>query len=225
MLNVILASLIAAASPASSSPLLLLVQAAAPTAEAPTSRRVCHEVPVSNSRFTRRTCTLVVDRPPAAAPASAPAPAIAVATTLGVGMAVVDSQGAAVGTITALACDSVTVKTDKHQAQLPKSSLTLSDGKALFGLTQAQLNASVEQSQAATAMAALKVGAPVKGTGGASVGTIDAVDAANVTIRLASGLRISVPRSGIAPAADGGGTIGITAAELEAQVKAAQPSR
>lgn len=223
MLNAILASLIAAASPASSSPLLLLVQAAAPTVEAPTSRRVCHEVPVSNSRFTRRTCSVVVDRPPAAAPA--PAPAITIATTLGVGMAVVDSQGAAVGTITAVAGDSVTVKTDKHQAQLPKSSLTLSDGKALFGLTQAQLNASVEQSQAATAMAALKVGAPVKGTGGASVGTIDAVDAANVTIRLASGLRISIPRSGIAPAADGGGTIGITAAELEAQVKAAQPSR
>lgn len=223
MLNAILASLIAAASPASSSPLLLLVQAAAPTVEAPTSRRVCHEVPVSNSRFTRRTCSVVVDRPPAAAPA--PAPAITIATTLGVGMAVVDSQGAAVGTITAVAADSVTVKTDKHQAQLPKSSLTLSDGKALFGLTQAQLNASVEQSQAATAMAALKVGAPVKGTGGASVGTIDAVDAANVTIRLASGLRISIPRSGIAPAADGGGTIGITAAELEAQVKAAQPSR
>ena len=223
MLNAILASLIAAASPASSSPLLLLVQAAAPTVEAPTSRRVCHEVPVSNSRFTRRTCAVVVDRPPAAAPA--PAPAITIATTLGVGMAVVDSQGAAVGTITAVAGDSVTVKTDKHQAQLPKSSLTLSDGKALFGLTQAQLNASVEQSQAATAMAALKVGAPVKGTGGASVGTIDAVDAANVTIRLASGLRISIPRSGIAPAADGGGTIGITAAELEAQVKAAQPSR
>ena len=221
MLNAILASLIAAASPASSSPLLLLVQAAAPTVEAPTSRRVCHEVPVSNSRFTRRTCSVVVDRPPAAAPA----PAITIATTLGVGMAVVDSQGAAVGTITAVAGDSVTVKTDKHQAQLPKSSLTLSDGKALFGLTQAQLNASVEQSQAATAMAALKVGAPVKGTGGASVGTIDAVDAANVTIRLASGLRISIPRSGIAPAADGGGTIGITAAELEAQVKAAQPSR
>ncbi len=204
--------------------LLLLVQAAPPAAgpTAPTSRRVCHDVPVSNTRFTRRSCSVVVDRPPAAAPA--PVRATPVITTLGVGLAVVDSQGGAVGTITALAGDSVTVKTDKHQAQLPKSSLTLSDGKALFGLTQAQLNASVEQSLAATAMAALKVGAAVRGTGGANVGTIDAVDAANVTIRLANGQRISIPRSGIAPAADGGGTIGITAAELEAQLKAAQPA-
>ncbi|MEO7813963.1 MAG: hypothetical protein ABIR87_00790 [Sphingomicrobium sp.] len=212
MLYLILVALTAAATPPPADP-----------AVAPTSRRVCHDVAVSNSRFTRRSCSVVVDRPAATAQVAAAA-ATPVATTLGVGMAVVDAQGGAVGTITALAGDSVTVTTDKHQAQLPKSSLTLSDGKALFGLTRAQLNASVEQSQAATAMAALKVGAPVRGTGGSSVGTIDAVDPASVTIRLANGQRISIPRSGIAPAADGGGTIGLTAAELEAQLKAAQPT-
>ena len=146
-------------------------------------------------------------------------------TALGVGMAVVDTNGGAVGVVTALAADSVTVKTDKHLAQLPKASLTVSEGKALFGLTQAALDMSIEQSLAATAMAALKVGAAVKGTGGTSVGTIDAVEADKVTIRLASGMRISVPRSGIAAGTDGSGTIGITAAELEAQVKAAQPGR
>jgi len=71
----------------------------------------------------------------------------------------------------------------------------------------------------------LKVGATVKGTAGASVGTIDAVEADNVTIKLASGLKITVPRSGIAAEVDGGGVIGLTAAELETQVKAAQPNR
>ena len=192
--------------------------------ENPQPRRTCTDVPMTNSRFTKRVCTTVAARQPAMAqvPSIPPPP---VMTALGVGMAVVDINGGAVGIVTALAADSVTVKTDKHQAQLPRTSLTISDGKALFGLTQAALDASIEQSLAATAMAALKVGAAVKGTGGASVGTIDAVEADKVTIRLASGMRISVPRSGITAGADGSGTIGITAAELEAQVKAAQPGR
>lgn len=217
MLALFLAGLVAAASPSSPQ-----AQANAP-AEEPRSRRICTDVPMTNSRFTKRVCTTVAVTQPAVAkpPATLPPP---VMTSLGVGMPVVDINGGAVGIVTALAADSVTVKTDKHQAQLPRTSFTVSDGKALFGLTQAELNASIEQSLAAIAMAALKVGAAVKGTGGASVGTIDAVDAANVTIRLASGMRISIPRSGITAGADGTGTIGITAAELEAQVKAAQPS-
>ena len=217
MLIVILVELIAAASlssPASEAQ-------ASPLAEAPATRRVCHDVLGGYSRTPRRVCTTVAVKPPAAsatAPEPAPPPLM---TTLGVGMPVVDVRGGAVGVVTAVAADSVTVKTDKHEAQLPRTSLTVSEGKALFGLTQAELNASVERSLAASSMAALKVGAEVKGTGGASVGTIDAVEEDKVTIKLASGLRISVPRSGIAAGTDGSGTIGITAAELEAQVKAA----
>lgn len=202
----------------------MLQAQAAVQAEAPSTRRVCRNMPIPNSRFTRRVCTDVVEKRPAAAqaPAAPPAP---VMTTLGVGMAVVDSQGGVVGTITAVAADTVTVKTARHQAVLPKSSFTISEGEALFGMTQAELDASVERTLAAKADAALKVGATVKGKDGANVGTIDAVDAANVTIRLASGPRISIPRSGIAVDAEGGGAIGLTAAELEAQIKAAQPGR
>jgi len=192
--------------------------------EAPKTRKVCHDAPGAFTRTPRRVCTIVVDKQPAASAAQAAAPPPPpVATTLGVGMAVVDAQGGAVGTITAVAADSVTVKTAKHDAQLPRSSLTISEGKALFGMTQAELDASVERTLAATQGAALKVGAAVKGKGGGSVGTIDAVEAGNVTIKLASGVRISIPLSGIAVDADGGGVIGLTAAELEAQVKAAQP--
>ena len=139
-------------------------------------------------------------------------------------MPVVDAAGGAVGTISAVAADSVTVKTAKHEAQLPRTSLTISEGKALFGMSQVDLDASVERTLATAQQAALKVGAAVKGKGGGSVGTIDSVEAGNVTIRLASGVRISIPRSGIAVDADGSGVIGLTAAELEAQVKAAQPA-
>lgn len=207
------------------SPVAMLQAQAAVQAEAPSTRRVCHNMPIPNSRFTRRVCTNVVEKRPVAAQAPAAPPPPVVATTFGVGMAVVDGQGGAVGTITAVAADTLTVKTARHQAVLPKSSLTISEGKALFGMTQADLDASVDRTLAAKADAALKVGATVKGRDGASVGTIDAVDAANVTIRLASGPRISIPRSGIAVDSEGGGAIGLTAAELEAQIKAAQPSR
>lgn len=157
---------------------------------------------------------------PALAAAQEPATPPAATATIAVGMPVVDAQGGAVGTVTAVAADSVTVKTDKHSAVLPKTGLSVSAGKALIGLTQAQLNAQIEQAQAAAPKAELKVGANVKGTGGTSVGTIDAIAADSVTIKLASGVTIAIPRSGIAAEADGGGVIGLTAAQLEEQVKA-----
>lgn len=207
------------------SPIVMLQAQAAVEAVAPRTRRVCHDLPGAYTRTPRRVCTTEVVKQPVARQEPAAPPPPPVATTLGVGMPVVDSQGGAVGTITAVAADTLTVKTARHQAVLPKSSFTVSEGKALFGMTQAELDASVERTLAAKADAALKIGATVKGKDGASVGTIDAVDAGNVTIRLASGPRISIPRSGIAVDADGGGAIGLTAAELEAQMKAAQPGR
>ena len=48
-----------------------------------------------------------------------------------------------VGTVTAIKGDNLVIKTDKHEVQLPKSSFTFANGKALFGMTQAQLNAEV----------------------------------------------------------------------------------
>ena len=200
---------------------VMLQASAEVAAEAPKTRRVCRDVQVPHTRTLRRQCTTVaVEQPQAArAPKAPPAP---VFTTFGVGMMVVDTQGGPVGTITAVAADTVTVKTAKHEAALPKTSLTISEGKALFGMTQVQLDASVEQALAARPE--LKAGAPVKGAGGESVGTIEAVEAGNVTITLTAGQRISIPRSGIAVEADGSGRIGMTAAQLQAQVEAAQPS-
>jgi len=136
------------------------------------------------------------------------------------GMQVVDTSGGAVGTVVSVSGDNVVIKTDKHQVALPKTSFTSHDGKLLFSMTQAQLNAETEKSLAAAA-ASIAAGASVKGSAGSVVGTIDAVDAESVTIKLQSGALIRVPRSGVAAGGDGV-VVGLTAEELEAQATAAE---
>jgi len=136
-----------------------------------------------------------------------------------VGMQVVDPKGAAVGTVSGVMGDDVVIKTDRHEVRLPKSSFTLDQGKLLFGMTQAELNAAGDKS-VADAAAALVAGATVKGSDGESVGTIDSIDAEFATIKLTSGKQVRVPRTGLGASAEGA-VIGMTAAQLEAQ---AQPA-
>jgi preprotein translocase subunit YajC len=133
-----------------------------------------------------------------------------------VGTPVTDANGGPVGTVTAVNGDVVTIKTDRLETNLSKSSFAESEGKLLVGMTQAELNAAIEQDKAA-AEASLAVGSPVKGSAGTEVGTIEAIDAEFVTLKLALGKSIRIPRAGIAGSA-GGALIGLTAAELEAQV-------
>jgi preprotein translocase subunit YajC len=151
----------------------------------------------------------------AAAPA---APALAKAEAFAVGTVVTDAKGGPVGTVTAVKGDVVTVHTDRLDANLAKASFTPNNGKLLVGLTQAELNAAVEKDQAAAA-ASLAVGAEIKGTGGAVLGTIDAIDAEFVTIKVASGNKVRIPRSGVVGSANGA-VVGLTAEQLEAQVSA-----
>jgi preprotein translocase subunit YajC len=142
-----------------------------------------------------------------------------------VGMQIVDTAGAPVGTVTAIQGDNLLVKTDKHEALLPKASFTLHDGKLLFGLTQAQLDSKIEESAAAS-QKAIVAGATVNGTGGAAVGKIEAVANDKVTIALTSGKKIQVPSSGLRGNADGTVAIGYTAEQLDALVNggASSPS-
>jgi len=142
-----------------------------------------------------------------------------------VGMQIVDTTGAPVGIVTAIQGDNLLVKTDKHEALLPKASFTLHDGKLLFGLTQAQLDSKIEESAAAS-QKAIVAGATVNGTGGAAVGKIEAVDNDKVTIALTSGKKIQVPSSGLRGNADGTVAIGYTAEQLDALVNggASSPS-
>jgi len=142
-----------------------------------------------------------------------------------VGMQIVDTAGAPVGTVTAIQGDNLLVKTDKHEALLPKASFTLHDGKLLFGLTQSQLDSKIEESAAAS-QKAIVAGATVNGTGGAPFGKIEAVDNDKVTIALTSGKKIQVPSSGLRGNADGTVAIGYTAEQLDALVNggASSPS-
>ena len=140
-----------------------------------------------------------------------------------VGMQVTDASGGAVGTVKAIQGDNLLIQTDKHQVLLPKTSFSATAGKLLFGMNQAQLNAEVEKSLAAST-ASIAVGATVQGTGGAAVGKIDAVDTDSATITLASGQKVKLPKTGLRGNADGTVTIGYTAAELQALVAGASQS-
>ena len=137
-----------------------------------------------------------------------------------VGMQIVDTAGAPVGTVTAIQGENLQVKTDKHEVLVPKASFTLNGGKLLFGMTQAQLDTQVEAAAAASAKAVV-AGATVKGTGGADVGKIEAVENDAVTITLTSGKRIQLPAKAVRGNADGTVTIGYSSEQLEALVSGA----
>jgi preprotein translocase subunit YajC len=147
------------------------------------------------------------------------APAVAqVQAGIKVGMQVTDASGAPVGTVAGIKGPNLLIKTDKHEAQIPSTSFSVSNGKLLFGMTQAQLDAQIEQSSAA-ASAAIVAGASVKGVGGTAVGTIDSVADGNVTISLTDGKKIAVPQAGLRGNPDGTVTIGYTVEQLEALVQ------
>lgn len=108
----------------------------------------------------------------------------------------------------------VILRTDKHEARLPKTSFTAHNGGFIMAMTQAQVNQAIEEATA-QASANLVAGAQVTGTGGAGVGTIESIDGEFVTLKLTSGKLVRLPRNGIAPGPNGA-VIGMTAAELEA---------
>jgi hypothetical protein len=153
-----------------------------------------------------------------AAPAAAQAPAI------NVGMQVTDAAGGQVGIVNAMNGDNLVIKTDKHEVMLPKASFTVAEGKLLFGMTQAQLNAEIEKNLAA-ANAAIVAGATVKGLTGAPLGKIDAVADGNATIALDGGKLIQVQQAALRGNTDGSVTIGYTADQLQALLQtAAEPA-
>lgn len=152
--------------------------------------------------------------------------AFAVATPVtaqSVGMQVVDTAGAPVGTVTAIQGDNLQVKTGKHEALLPKSSFRADGGKLLFGMTQAQLDAQIESTMA-SANAAIVAGATVKGLGGTPVGTIDSIADGKVVVTLQSGQKVAIPANGFRGNMDGTVTLGYSSAQLEALVKGSEPA-
>jgi preprotein translocase subunit YajC len=143
-------------------------------------------------------------------------PAFAQAAQAGIaaGAQVKDTNGGDVGTVTKVDGQFVVLKTDRHEVRLPVASFTAHQGHFLMALTRDQLNAEVDKTKAA-ADAKLVAGAAVAGSQGGNVGTIDAIDAQFVTVKLASGKLVRLPRAAVAPGPNGG-VIGMTVAELEA---------
>lgn len=135
------------------------------------------------------------------------------------GAQVRDTKGGEVGTITKVDGQFVIVKTDKHEVRLPVSSFTAHEGAFLMAMTRDQLNAEVEKTLA-SASANLAAGARVTGSQGGVVGTIDSLDAEFVTVKLASGKLVRLPRKAVAPGPNGA-VIGMSVAELEAAAGAA----
>ena len=129
------------------------------------------------------------------------------------GMQVVDPAGNPVGTVTSVSGGELVVRTDRHEVRLPATSFTPHEGKLLFGMTGAELNAETDAALAAAA-AAIAVGAEVRDSAGAVAGTIDALDESTVTLKLVSGELVRLPRDAVAGSQDGV-VLGVTAAELQ----------
>ena len=141
------------------------------------------------------------------------------AAAITAGAVVKDTKGGEVGTIVRVEGAQLVLKTDKHEVPLPVSSFTATAEGALFAMTRDQLNAEVDKAIAA-ANAQIVVGATVKGSAGATVGTIEAVDAEFVTLKLTSGTSIRLPRNAVAGGPNGPVT-GLTAEQIEAAAKTA----
>lgn len=150
----------------------------------------------------------------AAALAAAPISTLSAATPAEVhpGMQVVDPAGGIVGMVTGVKGDNLILKTDKHEVQVPLGSFTASQGKLLYAMTAAQLDAETEKAMAA-ASASVAVGAQLYGSDGTLAGQIEALDDNLVTVKLTNGSSVRIPRAGVAGSAKGA-VVGVTTAQL-----------
>ncbi|WP_343347020.1 hypothetical protein WJT74_03710 [Sphingomicrobium sp. XHP0239] len=150
-----------------------------------------------------------------AAPAT-PAFAQQAPSGVNVGMQVVDTQGNPVGLVAASDADFITVKTDKHSIPVPANSFTPHEGKLLFGMNAAALNASYEQALA-DMEASVAVGKPVKDVQGVEFGMIDEIAADYIQLEMAdTGKVVRVPVDALQK--DAGGAIALyNAADLRAE--------
>jgi preprotein translocase subunit YajC len=141
----------------------------------------------------------------------------AFAQGIAAGAKISDTKGAEVGTVASVDGDFVIVKTDKHEVRLPKASFTVTDSGLLFGMTQAELNAAVEQATV-NPRDLLKAGALVRDPAGGLVGTVEGVEGDFATVKLTK-TSVQLPVSAFAASSEGL-VLGMTAAELEAQAAA-----
>jgi hypothetical protein len=152
--------------------------------------------------------------------ANAPVTGAASAVTLTPGMAVTDAQGGAVGTIETVTPQGAVVSTGTAKATLPSNAFAKRDNGVAIGMTKAELEAAVNTAKTPE----LAAGAAISDTTGGKVGTIEAINGDQVTVATVNGAKAVLPKQGFAQGPNGV-VIGMTAAQLEAAVKAATPAQ
>ena len=153
-------------------------------------------------------------------------PVLAAGPELAVGTTIYGPQGDVVGTVETIADGIVTVDTGKHKAPLPADVFGTSDKGPTITVTQAQINAMLdEQIAAAVAQrdAALVVGAMVHTAGDTMLGNVKSVDGDDVVVEIETG---SVVMKREHFAVNGNGTLIalFTMDQIEAAAKAAAAS-
>lgn len=132
-------------------------------------------------------------------------PAIAAAPEVAVGATIYGPEGAIVGTVESVADGVVTVDTGKHKAPLPADSFGPGDNGPTITVTQAQINAMLDEQVAAAAAkrdAALVSGAMVHTAGNTMLGTVKSVEGDDVIVTLETG-PVAMLREHFAVNADG----------------------
>lgn len=158
--------------------------------------------------------------PAVSAQTSAPAPAQTAAGPT-VGATVYDAQGAEVGKIESVADGNAVVFTGTNRGTIPLSSFGTSPKGPTLGMTRAQLDEAAVKAAAAAIeqlRARLTPGTEVRGTAGAVVAKVKALDGDNVVMTTSRG-EVRVPVTGVGVNAQGV-FIGMTQAEFDAAVAA-----
>lgn len=135
-----------------------------------------------------------------------------------VGATVYDSTGAVLGTVEQVTPQAVFVNASGTKVGLPPSAIGAGPQGLRVATTRADILTQAQQATAAQ-KAQLTAGTTVRGSGGASVGTIKSVDGEFVTLTTSKG-DVKLPANAVA-AGPNGATIAMTAAQLDAAITAA----
>ena len=145
---------------------------------------------------------------------------------LTVGATIYGPQGEVVGTVESVAGGIVTVGTGKHKAPLPADVFGTGDNGPTITVTQAQINAMLDEQIAAAAAqrdAALAAGAMVHTAGDLMLGSVKSVDGENVIVEIESG-PVAMLRKHFAISANGTLIALFTMDQIEAAAETGTPA-
>lgn len=149
-----------------------------------------------------------------------------VANAQEVGATVMGNDGIQIGTVTANDGANAVVDTGKHQVPLAVESFGEGDNGYTLNITKAELDAMMDEEVArreAALAAALVVGAEVATADDVSLGTIDEMSDAGITM-VQDGSPLTLPREMFALDTDGTVMVLANKADIDAAIAAAQAS-